>query len=61
MVTSRDESPRQERPLVNKKRTSLSLASDTNPEATTQRDLPEQTKKRKGVELLTWKTKFQKR
>ena len=47
--------------LLNRKRTGLSIAMASNPDATSQRLLPEQRTKRKRVEEIARITKFQKK
>ena len=61
MILARDREPNRNRTLVNRKRTSLSLARESTPTATTQRNVPGRTTKRKGAEEITWKNKFQKK
>ena len=55
-----DSAPLKTRPLINKKRTTLSIAFNNSPGDTPQRNLPEQPKKRKGAAEMSWKNKFQK-
>lgn len=61
MTTARDNTTCQSRPLMNRKRSTLSIASDVGPAKTTQRNIPELTKKRKRAEERTWMNKCQKR
>ena len=60
MITARDNTTNQSRPLMNRKRSMFSIASEVGPARTTQRNIPELPKKRKGTEEMTWMNKCQK-
>ena len=61
VATYGEERPTNTTTLLNRKRTSLSIATASNPDATSQRLLPEQCIKCKGVEEKLRMTKFQKK
>ena len=61
MATYTEDQPTTATTLLNRKRTELSLATDSNPNEVSQRQIPEQRTKRKGAEELPRMTKFQKK
>ena len=61
VATYGDEPPENTSTLLNRKRTSLSIATASDQDATLQRLLPEQRTKRKGAEETPRMTKFQKK
>ena len=61
MTTYTVDQPTTATTLLNRKRTELSLATESNPNEISQRQTPEQRTKRKGAEELPRRTKFQKR
>ena len=61
MATYTEDQPTTATTLLNRKRTELSLAMDSNPNEISQRQISEQRTKRKGAEELPRMTKFQKK
>ena len=61
VATYGDEPPEKTSTLLNRKRTRRSIATASDPDATSQHLLPEQRTKHKGAEEKPRETKFQKK